>query len=40
MLGNSTTNYAEDRTNATLLQISNTNITATNGYITSFNDLI
>jgi hypothetical protein len=40
MLGNSTTNYAEDRTNATLLQISNTNITATYGYLTSFNDLI
>jgi hypothetical protein len=40
MLGNSTTDYAADRTNATLLQISNTNISATNGYITSFNDLI
>ena len=40
MLGNSTTNYAEDRTNATLLQISNTTITATIGYETSFNELI
>ena len=40
MLGNSTTNYAEDRTNATLLQISNTTITATSGYETSFNELI
>jgi hypothetical protein len=40
MLGNSTTDYAADRTNATLLQISNTNISATNGYLTSFNDLI
>jgi hypothetical protein len=40
MLGNSTTNYAEDRTNATLLQISNTNISTTNGYLSSFNELI
>ena len=40
MLGNSTTNYAEDRTNATLLQISNTTISATYGYETSFNELI
>ena len=40
MLGNSTTDYAADRTNATLLQISNTTISATNGYLTSFNDLI
>ena len=40
MLGNSTTNYAEDKTNATLLQISNTTITATYGYLTSFNELI
>ena len=40
MLGNSTTNYAEDRTNATLLQISNTTISATIGYQTSFNELI
>jgi hypothetical protein len=40
MLGNSTTDYAADRTNATLLQISNTTITATSGYLTSFNDLI
>jgi len=40
MLGNSTTNYAEDRTNATLLEISNTIITATIGYETTFNELI
>ena len=40
MLGNSTTDYAANRTNATLLQISNTTISATNGYLTSFNDLI
>ena len=40
MLGNSTTNYAENRTNATLLQISNTTISATIGYETFFNDLI
>ena len=40
MLGNSTTDYAADRTNATLLQISNTTISATSGYLTSFNDLI
>jgi hypothetical protein len=40
MLGNSTTSYAENRTNATLLQISNTTISATIGYETSFNDLI
>ena len=40
MLGNSTTNYAENRTNATLLQISNTTISATIGDETSFNDLI
>ena len=39
-IGNSTTNYAEDRTNATLLQISNTTISATYGYETSFNELI
>jgi hypothetical protein len=40
MLGNSTTSYAENTTNATLLQISNTTISATIGYETSFNDLI
>jgi hypothetical protein len=40
MLGNSTTNYAEDRTNATLLQTSNTTISSTLGYTTSFNELI
>jgi len=40
MLGNSTTEYAEDKTNATLLQISNTYIAATKGYETTFNELI
>ena len=40
MLGNSTTSYAENTTNATLLQISNTTISATIGYETFFNDLI
>lgn len=40
MLGNSTTSYAENTTNATLLQISNTTISATIGYETTFNDLI
>jgi hypothetical protein len=40
MLGNSTTNYAQDRTNATLLQISNTYIETTIDVITSFNNLI
>ena len=40
MLGNSTTYYPQDKTNATLLQTSNTKITSTLGYTTSFNELI
>ena len=40
MLGNSTISYPNDETQATLLQISNTNITATNGYEISYNTLI
>jgi len=40
MLGNSTTDYAQDRSNATLLQISNTTISATIDSETSFNELI
>jgi hypothetical protein len=40
MLGNSTISYPNDETQATLLQISNTNITATKGYEISYNTLI
>jgi hypothetical protein len=40
MLGNATISYPNDETQATLLQISNTNITATNGYEISYNTLI
>ena len=40
MLGNSTTDYAQDKINATLLQISNTTIAATIDSETSFNELI
>ena len=40
MLGNATISYPNDQTQATLLQISNTNIEATNGYEISYNTLI
>lgn len=40
MLGNSTIDYATDITQATLLQISDTNITATNTYELFYNTLI
>ena len=40
MLGNATISYPNDETQVTLLQISNTNITATNGYEISYNTLI
>lgn len=40
MLGNSTIDYATDSTQATLLQISDTNITATNTYELFYNTLI
>jgi hypothetical protein len=40
MLGNSTISYPNDETQATLLQISNTNITATKGYEITYNTLI
>jgi hypothetical protein len=40
MLGNATISYPNDQTQATLLQISNTNIEATKGYEISYNTLI
>ena len=40
MLGNATISYPNDQTQATLLQISNTDIEATNGYEISYNILI
>jgi hypothetical protein len=40
MLGNATISYPNDQTQATLLQISNINIEATNGYEISYNTLI
>ena len=40
MLGNAIISYPNDETQVTLLQISNTNITATNGYEISYNTLI
>jgi len=40
MLGNSTIDYVADTTQATLLQISNTDITCTNSYVISYNTIV
>lgn len=40
MLGNSTIDYVDDNTQATLLQISNTDITCTNTYQISYNTIV
>ena len=40
MLGNATISYPNDQTQATLLQISNTDIETTNGYEITYNTLI
>lgn len=40
MLGNSTIDYVDDNTQATLLQISNTDITCTNTYKFSYNTIV